>query len=193
MSVPQPGSPTLTMIVWMVPFWSAPIETVLADLAARPDGLTQIEADRQRLRFGPNRRSDTRKTTPLGLLLNQFRSPLVLLLLFAMTLSLFLGETTDGMIVLAIVLGSALLGFLQEYRASSAVAKLLAVIQTKVTVLRDGHEVELPHDALVPGDVIVLAAGAAVPGRLPDPPFHRPLRGRIHIDGRELPRREGRG
>ena len=152
------------MIVWMLmPFWSAPIETVLTDLAARPDGLTQIEADRQRLRFGPNRRSDTRKTTPLGLLLNQFRSPLVLLLLFAMALSLFLGETTDGLIVLAIVLGSALLGFLQEYRASSAVAKLLAVIQTKVTVLRDGHEVELPHDALVPGDVIVLAAGAAVP------------------------------
>jgi P-type Mg2+ transporter len=145
------------------PFWSAPIETVLADLSARPDGLTQIEADRQRLRFGPNRSSDIRKTTPLGLLLNQFRSPLVILLLFAMTLSLFLGETTDGMIVLAIVLGSALLGFLQEYRASSAVAKLLAVIQTKVTVLRDGHEVELPHGALVPGDVIVLAAGAAVP------------------------------
>ena len=146
-----------------MPFWSAPIETVLADLAARPDGLSSIEADRQLRRFGPNRSSNAAKTTPFGLLLNQFRSPLVILLLFAMTLSLFLGETTDGMIVLAIVLGSALLGFLQEYRASSAVANLLAVIQTKVTVLRDGHEVELPHDALVPGDVIVLAAGAAVP------------------------------
>ena len=146
-----------------VPFWSAPIETVLADLAARPDGLTQIEADRRLLRFGPNRSSNTRTITPLGLLLNQFRSPLVILLLFAMALSLFLGETTDGMIVLAIVLGSALLGFLQEYRASSAVAKLLAVIQTKVTALRNGDEVELPQDALVPGDVVVVAAGAAVP------------------------------
>ena len=147
----------------LLPFWSAPIETVLAELAARPDGFSQIEADRQRLRFGPNRSTDTRKITPLGLLLNQFRSPLVILLLFAMTLSLFLGETTDGAIVLAIVLGSALLGFLQEYRASNAVARLLAVTQTTVTVLRDGHEVELPQDALVPGDVIVLAAGAAVP------------------------------
>ena len=146
-----------------VPFWASPIETVLAELATRPDGLTQIEADRQLLRFGPNRSSDTRKITPLGLLLNQFRSPLVILLLFAMTLSLFLGETTDGVIVLAIVLGSALLGFWQEYRASNAVAKLLAVIQTTVRVLRDGHEIELPQDALVPGDVIVLAAGAAVP------------------------------
>ena len=80
-----------------------------------------------------------------------------------MVLSLFLGETADGVIVLAIVLGSALLGFFQEYRASNAVARLLAVIQTTVTVLRDGHDVELPQDALVPGDVVLLAAGAAVP------------------------------
>lgn len=145
------------------PLWASPIETVLAELATRPDGLTQIEADRQLLHYGPNRSSDTLKITPLGLLLNQFRSPLVILLLFAMTLSLFLGETTDGVIVLAIVLGSALLGFLQEFRASHAVAKLLAVIQTRVRVLRDGREIELPHDALVPGDVIVLAAGASVP------------------------------
>ena len=147
----------------VAPFWSAPIETVLADLMARPDGLTQIEADQRRLRFGPNRSSDLKKVTPFGLLLNQFRSPLVILLLFAMMLSLFLGETTDGVIVLAIVLGSALLGFWQEYRAGNAVARLLAVIQTTVTTLRDGREVDLPHDALVPGDVIVLAAGAAVP------------------------------
>ena len=147
----------------VAPFWSAPIETVLADLVARPDGLTQIEADQRRLRFGPNRSSDLKKVTPFGLLLNQFRSPLVILLLFAMMLSLFLGETTDGVIVLAIVLGSALLGFWQEYRAGNAVARLLAVIQTTVTTLRDGREVDLPHDALVPGDVIVLAAGAAVP------------------------------
>ena len=145
------------------PFWSAPIETVLAGLGAGRDGLTGIEASRRLQQFGPNHIADTRKVTSLGLLLNQFRSPLVLLLLFAMTLSLFLGETTDGLIVLAIVFGSALLGFLQERRASHAVARLLSVVQATVTALRDGHEVELPHDALVPGDVIVLAAGAAVP------------------------------
>ena len=145
------------------PFWASPIEANLAELGTRTDGLTQVEADRRLLQFGPNRTSDSRTLTPLELLLNQFRSPLVILLLFAMTLSLFLGETTDGVIVLAIVLGSALLGFWQEYRASNAVARLLAVIQTTVRVLRDGHEIELPQDALVPGDVIVLAAGAAVP------------------------------
>ena len=145
------------------PFWAGPVDAVLAGLAVRGEGLTRDEAQRRLLQYGANRTSDRRKATPLGLLLNQFRSPLVILLLFAMTLSLFLGETTDGVIVLAIVLGSALLGFWQEYRASDAVARLLAVIQTRVTVLRDDHEVELPHDALVPGDVIVLAAGAAIP------------------------------
>jgi Mg2+-importing ATPase len=145
------------------PFWAGPIEPLLAGLAARDEGLTRVEAERRLLQYGLNRASDKRTVTPVGLLLNQFRSPLVILLLFAMTLSLFLGETTDGVIVLAIVLGSALLGFWQEYRASDAVARLLAVIQTKVRVLRDAHEVELPQDALVPGDVIVLAAGAAIP------------------------------
>jgi len=145
------------------PFWAAPIETALAELGTRPEGLAQVEAGRRLLQYGPNRISATRTTTPLGLLLNQFRSPLVLLLLFAMALSLFLGQTTDALIVLAIVLGSALLGFWQEYRASNAIADLLAVIQTKVAVLRDGQPVELPQDALVPGDVVVLAAGAAIP------------------------------
>lgn len=145
------------------PLWSASIDANLAALDCTRDGLTEAEAERRLVRFGPNRTSDTRTRTPFRLLLNQFRSPLVILLLFAMTLSLFLGETTDGVIVLAIVLGSALLGFWQEFRASNAVAKLLAVIQTTVHVLRDGLETELPQDALVPGDVIVLAAGAAVP------------------------------
>ncbi|MEQ1897374.1 MAG: magnesium-translocating P-type ATPase [Vicinamibacterales bacterium] len=146
-----------------MPFWSDSIETVLADLAARPEGLTDVEAKRRRQQYGPNRTAITRTTSSLALLLNQFRSPLVLLLLFAMALSLFLGETADGAIVLTVVLGSALMGFWQEYRAGNAVARLLAMVRTCVTVLRDGRELEVSHDALVPGDVIVLAAGAAVP------------------------------
>jgi Mg2+-importing ATPase len=145
------------------PYWSTPIEHVLSQLGTRPDGLTTLEADRGRLQAGITRRSATRAPAPVRLLLNQFRSPLVILLLMAMVLSLFLGQTTDAFIVLTIVLGSALLGFVQEYRAGTAVAKLLAVIQTTATVLRDGHEAELSKDALVPGDVITLAAGGAVP------------------------------
>jgi Mg2+-importing ATPase len=139
--------------------WASPLEALLAELGAAPGGLSADEAERRLSRYGPNRPAGPRGAGALGLLLNQFRSPLVLLLVFAMTVSLFVGYTTDALIVL----GSALLGFAQEYRASRAVAALLAVIQTKVTVLRDGRALELPEEALVSGDVVLLEAGAAIP------------------------------
>lgn len=145
------------------PFWAASVAATVAGLGSRAEGLTRAEAAQRLRQHGPNRTASARSLTTAGLLLNQFRSPLVLLLLFAMVLSIFLGQTTDAAIVLAIVLGSALLGFWQEYRASNAVARLLAVIRTTVRVLRDGQEVELPQEQLVPGDVIALAAGAAIP------------------------------
>ena len=98
------------------------------------------------------------------LLLNQFRSPLVLLLLAAMLISLFLGDRMDVLIVLTVVLMSTLLGFWQEYRAANAVAALLAVIQAKATVLRDGKAIDIPVAEVVPGDVVVLCAGDTIPG-----------------------------
>ena len=97
--------------------------------------------------------------TAWALLLNQFRSPLVLLLLAAMAISLSIGERMDVLMVLAVVLMSTLLGFWQEYRASNAVAALLNLIQTKATVLRDGIEVEIPADEVVKGDMINVPQG----------------------------------
>ena len=102
--------------------------------------------------------------TAWALLLNQFRSPLVLLLLAAMAISLSIGERMDVLMVLAVVLMSTMLGFWQEYRASNAVAALLNLIQTKATVLRDGIEVEIPADEVVKGDIAILNAGDTIPG-----------------------------
>lgn len=144
-------------------FWSEPVEALLSRLSTRPSGLSQAEADQQLLRFGPNAGTIRRTDTAARLLLRQFRSPLALLLLVAVAISLMVGETTDGAIVLTIVVGSACLGFWQEYRAGNAVAKLLAVIEARVTVLRDGQEIAIPHKLIVPGDVIVLAAGTSIP------------------------------
>ncbi|MCB1086563.1 MAG: magnesium-translocating P-type ATPase [Verrucomicrobiae bacterium] len=98
------------------------------------------------------------------LLIYQFRSPLVILLLAAMAISASVGETMDGMIVLAVVLMSTLLGFFQEYHASNALTALLSVIQSKATALRDGSEVDLPVDEIVRGDIVVLNAGDTIPG-----------------------------
>lgn len=98
------------------------------------------------------------------LFLNQFRSPLVLLLLGAMALSFALGAHEDALIVLAVVLMSTLMGFWQEHSAANAVAALLARVQTKSAVLRDGREIELPLAEIVPGDVVLLNAGDTIPG-----------------------------
>ncbi len=130
---------------------------------ATPRGLSSAEAQARLKQVGPNAQHTKADITGLRLLLNQFKNPLVLLLVFAMALSFFLGETADALIVLSVVLLSALLGFFQEYRAANAVAKLLAIINTKVSVLRDGVASAMPTEQVVPGDIILLSAGDAIP------------------------------
>jgi Mg2+-importing ATPase len=78
--------------------------------------------------------------------------------------SRFLGDITDAVIILTIVIASGLLGFWQEKGAASALAKLLAVVQTKATVLRDGNSTRVPVEEIVPGDIVVLSAGVTIPG-----------------------------
>jgi len=82
----------------------------------------------------------------------------------AAILSGFLGDVIDTVIILTIVLISGLLGFWQERGATDAVAKLLALVQVKATVLRDGQSQEIPNEDVVPGDIVVLTAGDSIPG-----------------------------
>lgn len=128
-------------------------------------GLTSAEAAR-RLASGGG--SVTGRRRPggggWGLLLNQFRSPLVILLLVAMAISISLGDRVDAAIVLGAVLLSTLLGFWQEHRAADAVAALLALIRSRAMVLRDGRPTEVPPEEVVEGDVVILKAGDAIPG-----------------------------
>lgn len=127
-----------------------------------PEGLTSEEAT---ARLGRQQNHRRRRTEGAArLLLNQFRSPLVLLLLSAMAISALLGDRMDVLIVLAVVLMSTLLGFWQEYRAANALAALLAVVRIQATVLRDGREEELPVEDIAPGDIVLLKAGDALPG-----------------------------
>jgi len=89
---------------------------------------------------------------------------IVLILIGAAILSIFLQDASDAAIILAIVLVSGLLGFWQEYGAANAVEKLRAVVGTKARALRDGAEVSVPLEEIVPGDVVLLSAGAIIPG-----------------------------
>jgi Mg2+-importing ATPase len=97
------------------------------------------------------------------LLLRQFRSPLVLILVVAAGLSLFLREWLDAAIILTIVLGSAALGFAQEYRASAALEALRRRLALTARVLRDGRELVVPAASVAAGDVALLAAGNLIP------------------------------
>jgi Mg2+-importing ATPase len=106
-------------------------------------------------------------------LLAQFKSPIIIILLFAAVLSFFLHDPADALIILAIVLVSGVLSFWQEHGAADAVEKLLALVQIKATVLRDSTSQEIPVEEIVPGDMVVLAAGDVVPGDclLQNPPI----------------------
>jgi Mg2+-importing ATPase len=145
-------------------FWSLAQEDLMAQLAASPGGLSSAEAKRKLLRAGPNRLHPRRHTDVLTLLLAQFKSPLILILLGAVILSFFLREPVDAAIIIAIVLLSSVLGFWQEKRATDAVRRLLAIVRIEACVVRDGVEIDVPAEDVVPGDICVLNAGDIVPG-----------------------------
>jgi Mg2+-importing ATPase len=125
--------------------------------------LAQSEAEQRLKKYGPNALDKRKQLTALGLFLNQFKSPLVLILIFAALISLIVGEWTDASIVLAVVFGSTVLGFIQEYSASNAVEKLRSQVTIKSTLLRDGQPGTLPSEQVVPGDVVLLSAGSLIP------------------------------
>jgi Mg2+-importing ATPase len=121
-------------------FWSLAPNELMAQLGAAPGGLTTAEAKRRLFHSGPNRLHTRKRIDVLILLLAQFKSPLILILLGAVILSFFLRETVDAAIIIAIVLLSSVLGFWQEKRATDAVRSLLAIVRIEARVVRDGVE-----------------------------------------------------
>ena len=146
------------------PFWSAPAAEVLARLQTAPQGLSSAEALARTKRYAGRRLAPRKRTDAATLLLAQFSSPIVLLLLAATVISFFLHDPTDAAIILAIVLASGLLGFWQERGAAGAVEKLLSLVEVKAQVLREGAPHDVPMADVVPGDVVILSAGATAPG-----------------------------
>lgn len=145
-------------------FWSSPLGELLARLDTVPTGLTATEANRRLRVNGPNRLKPARRTDSISLLVAQFKSPLILILLVAVALSFFFNESIDALIIIAIVLLSSLLGFWQEKRAADAVRSLLSIVKLEATILRDGVEKEVPVEDVVPGDICLLNAGDIIPG-----------------------------
>jgi P-type Mg2+ transporter len=145
-------------------FWNMPVPDLLQRLQTSAQGLTSSEAQQRLTRYGSNLLKPKKKSNIITLLMGQFKSPLILLLLGAAILAFFLHDPIDGLIILGIVIISGLLGFWQERGAVDAVEKLLAIVEVKARVLRDGEAKEIPTEKVVPGDAVRLAAGDVVPG-----------------------------
>jgi Mg2+-importing ATPase len=145
-------------------FWSISVTEMLQKLKSNREGLTNDDARKRLAVYGSNLLKPKKGSNTLALLLSQFKSPIILILVFATGLSYFLHDKVDALIIMIIVLASGFLGFWQEYGASNAVEKLLSIVQIKVSVIRDGIAEEIPLEQIVPGDVVVLNAGDLIPG-----------------------------
>ena len=143
-------------------------QEALGELNVTSTGLTTQQAQERLTQYGPNELKKEKGKSPLKLLLGQFTDILMIILLIATGLSFVVGEATDAIIILAIVIASATLGFTQEYRSEKAVEALKKMTSPTASVLRDGKEVRIPANQLVPGDIVLLYTGDKVPadGRL---------------------------
>ena len=133
-----------------------------AALSTSTEGLTSEEAARRLAEFGENVLHKHR-AQPLRVLARQFASPILLLLIATAIVSVFLGETTNAVIIAVILVASIGLGFVNEFRAEQAADALHDQITHRVIVTRDGSRVEIDAASLVPGDVVHLSLGAIVP------------------------------
>jgi Ca2+-transporting ATPase len=149
-----------TKIVW----YSLTAEETLDKLDVQSNrGLSVDEAEARLTEFGPNQLTETRGVSAWELLFDQFKNTLIIILLIAVGLSAVMGHHIEAIAIGVIVLFAVLLGFVQEYRAGRAIEALRKMAAPTATVLRGGEELEIPAQMLVPGDIILLAAGNRVP------------------------------
>jgi Ca2+-transporting ATPase len=126
-------------------------------------GLTSGEAIRRRERYGPNRTPAPRPRRLHTRVVAQLRDPMILLLLAAGTLTAALHDVSDSVIIGAVVLFNTVIGVVQEVRADRAIAALDALTTPTTRVIRDGLQVEVSSEDVVPGDLAALSAGDVVP------------------------------
>jgi Ca2+-transporting ATPase len=139
------------------------VDQLFAELNTSENGLTDAEAKERLKQVGPNTLAEAEKISRLQILLHQFKSPLIYILLIAAVVTAFLEEYKDTGVILAILLINAIVGFIQEYKAEKNVRALKSMVVARARVLRDGKEMEINGEEVVPGDIVLLASGGRVP------------------------------
>jgi Ca2+-transporting ATPase len=161
----EDGAPALSGSDQDKTFWhNLTVPRTLEELEVRPEqGLTQNEVLERQKRFGSNELIERGLKSPWRILFEQFTDAMVIVLLVAAAISIFVKDPRDAIVIGAIVVLNAILGFVQEYRAERAMAALKRMAAPRVKVRREGELKQLDSHELVPGDIILLEAGDAVP------------------------------
>ena len=144
-------------------YWQGSADDLLAALGTSAGGLRQQEATKRLTHISSNRLQTSKRFSIPLMLLAQFKSPIILILIGASLVSLYFADYLTAGIILGIVFLSGLLGFFQEYSASNALVNLLKVVKISSTVLRDGQQTQIANEEIVPGDVLLFSAGAMIP------------------------------
>ncbi|MFM7083411.1 MAG: magnesium-translocating P-type ATPase [Hyphomicrobium sp.] len=144
-------------------FWNVPLSQIFLKTGSSKNGLSGEEAQKRLTLFGPNDALHTHRASIWNQLIYRFTNPLIAILFFASALSLATGESRSFFIIIVIILLSIALDLFQQQQAENAIEDLKKVVGLRCTVVRDGHEIDVPVSLLVSGDVIKLSAGDVVP------------------------------
>jgi len=134
-------------------------EEIFKELKTSEKGITSEQAEKRLKEYGKNVLKKIHKLRPFKILLEQFHSFLIYILLIAIAVSFFINHFVDGIVISAIVILNVAIGFFQQYKAEKAIASLKKLIVPKSKVIRDGKLLEISSVQLVPGDIVVLNSG----------------------------------
>ena len=144
-------------------FYTQSVEDTLHDLGATANGLTNLQAQKHIIHYGKNKLPEAKKSTLIAIFIEQFKNPIIYVLLVAAIVSFAIKEFTDAGFILAVLLINAIIGTFQEYSAGQKADALKKVLKTYVNVLRDGKKVELLSEDVTIGDIIYFESGIKVP------------------------------
>ncbi len=144
-------------------YYRTSVDELFKQFDSSEDGLSSDEAKRRLEKYGKNEIKHEGGDPWWKLLLNQFNSPVIWILIAAVIVSVFIGEAIDAIVIGIILLLNAVLGFVQEFRAEKAIEALKKMASPKAVVLRDGKKKEVESTEVVPGDVIILETGEKIP------------------------------
>ena len=139
---------------------------VFNKLQTSEDGLSEERAQKLLETHGPNKLPEGKGVSRLKILIHQFTSPLIYILLVAAVVTAILGEYIDTGVIVGVLILNAVIGYLQEYKAETSVRALKNMVVPRARVVRESQEKEIPSEDLVPGDIVLLASGGKVPADL---------------------------